>query len=68
MGNIGQPRRRIEVLPETAPTPTPAPARTAPAAPPAPTEPAQTQDREHCTSLATGDDRFSGTKTSAGSE
>jgi len=35
MGNIGQPRRRIEVLPETAPAPstTPAPERTAPAAP-----------------------------------
>ena len=33
MGNIGQPRRRIEVLPETAPPPctTPAPERTAPA-------------------------------------
>jgi hypothetical protein len=41
MGNIGRPRRRIEVLPDTpAPRRTPAPARPAPARP-APTEPAR---------------------------
>ena len=48
MGNIGQPRRRIEVLPLTAPTPstTPAPERTAPPAPPAPAEPAREPVRQ----------------------
>ena len=47
MGNIGQPRRRIEVLPETTPAPstTPAPEPTAPA-PPEPTEPAREPVRQ----------------------
>lgn len=47
MGNIGQPRRRIEVLPETSPAPrtTPAPERTAPA-PLAPAEPAREPVRQ----------------------
>ena len=47
MGNIGQPRRRIEVLPETTPAPrtTPAPERTAPA-PATPAEPAREPVRQ----------------------
>lgn len=48
MGNIGKPRRRIEVLPEHAPAPAgppatqPAPAPPVPDTTPAPAEPART--------------------------
>ena len=47
MGNIGQPRRRIEVLPETAPAPrtTPAPERTVPT-PATPAEPGREPVRQ----------------------
>ena len=47
MSNIGQPRRRIEVLPETAPAPrtTPEPERTAPA-PATPAEPVREPVRQ----------------------
>lgn len=47
MGNIGQPRRRIEVLPETLPSPSTTPTRE-PAAPvpPAPVEPSREPARQ----------------------